>query len=270
MSHRSHPSATPVPRAKRPMRRDLGGYTYPADGAVWREAATKILEQYGFPRESISDSASGRITSLGHDEILGEIHDALSFRAHQPPCLLRVSDENADLRELLVRLEDVADALAAMHPRTCSLIFEAVRSAGLELNPYDVETQVRTLKSSVAKALDDLPSDEPARGRKPYDDSRETPLLATLMAAWFGQYPNDEGVKRHGDYAETGKQEYDGRLLNFLTAMFESIGIDAGTPTAIGRRLFQKPEAADIRTGSRSSLQDRIRAKFRREVSNGA
>ena len=237
------PAGLPKRRPRRPNRRDHGGLT-PDAAAVslpWRTAVTDVLSRYGFPPEATED-------------LIGEIHDALSFREHQPAGVLRVRDEREDLAHLFVRLEDLLDSMHAMANQTRCRVLDLL-GVGSELDPLKLESSLPQLLWSVGKVLNGLPAGTARGGRPLYDDARETPILGLFVTIWFERFPGDAGIVRHGNYTEIGCQEYEGKLLDFLVTMYEAIGLGAGSANAIGRRVFQKSRR-------RRSLQDRIRERF--------
>jgi hypothetical protein len=242
----------PERRARRPNRRDHGGYTTAGTGHPWRDPVFEVLAKYEFPRE-------------GYDGIIDEIHDALSFREHLPPSPLRDADETEDLAELFVRLEDLLDSLDAMANKTRCRILDALESAGSDADPIEVQRTLRTLRWGVTHALAGLLPDSSKGGRPRYNDRRESPFLGALLVIWFAQFPSDPGVTRRGDYADSGVgSEYQGRLLDFLVSIFAAVGLDAGSKAAIGRHVFQKgkrtlPDGSEV---PQPSLQDRIRARI--------
>ena len=244
----------PERRPGRPVRRDLGGYTTAPINLPWRDGVVAVLERFGFSR-GIDNSEDAAGQSPTCEEIIGEIHDALSFRAHQPSGVLHEADEAEDLAELHVRLEDVIDSLDAMANNTRLRILDA-RSP---VDPLDLTEPLAGMLVAVGRARRDLGPISSRRGRVPYDDARETPLLAALVTIWFGEFRSDPGIDRHGGYAEAGRREYEGRLLDFLEQMFNALDIDAGSRSTIGAHVLQKTEKNGRPI---PSMQERIKARF--------
>lgn len=184
----------------------------------------------------------------------------MSHRATQPSSAFRPSDELEDLGELQVRLDDLLDSLHAMSNRTRLRIYDFPVDDHFHVDTDQLQKPLLHLSIAVKNAIKFLPADQLRSGRPPYDDVRDTPLLAAVVATWFEQFPNDDGVKRDGEYAEKGlNREYQGALLDFVLAMFKALGVDAGSYGAIGKRLHKS-------YGRKPSLQNRIRAKARTAI----
>jgi hypothetical protein len=100
---------------------------------------------------------------------------------------------------------------------------------GSDLDPFDLQNPLRAMSRATTYALNTPPNNRNRSGRPTYDDSRDTPLLAAVAETWFEQFPDGEGVRRNGTYANQGCQEYSGGLLNFAVAIFEALSINMGS-----------------------------------------
>jgi hypothetical protein len=237
----------PVNRKPRPVRRDHGDYIR---ALAFDELALKaVLIKTGVPTSHINQAVY-------------DINEAVSYHGSQsrPAQVLKDAHEREDLQELQARITYVLDSLHALSNESRERILSLAIPYSKEADPHYIECSLRKLDYRVRGVLHVMPTEGILAGKPAYNNTRNTPLLASLAGVWFQAFPDDAGVRRDGQYAEKGTAEYHGELLNFVVAIINFFNVtDMGSQRMIGQRLMQRCKQRDAPA---KPLQSLIRAKF--------
>ena len=189
----------PVNRKPRPVRRDHGDYIR---ALAFDELALKaVLIKTGVPTSHINQAVY-------------DINEAVSYHGSQsrPAQVLKDAHEREDLQELQARITYVLDSLHALSNESRERILSLAIPYSKEADPHYIECSLRKLDYRVRGVLHVMPTEGILAGKPAYNNTRNTPLLASLAGVWFQAFPDDAGVRRDGQYAEKGTAEYHGEL----------------------------------------------------------